>query len=482
MPALRCFVWLALALLLAAPAPLGAQSALPLLLAAEHVPDGVALTIACAQASPPGTLAVSLDGGPPVLVEAVAAPALPPALMLVLDVSPAMAGSATPHSTRLRDAVSRAAALLDRAPTGSLVGLVLFDSAARLAVPLAPDAGAVRNALATLAVAPASEPSTPAALSEALQLGAKHLQQADGSGALVVFAADGPALERPPVPLASDGRLSISIVGLGVGTPPNSAAPASDQLAGLATALGAAYLPYHTAQLSELPALRDALDRRYDELLAAPPVLRALVPATELAPGPHKLAVTGCGSADNIAIEVGPVARSASAPNGLLAASVLAALVAGGALMIRRRNTARYTGRAGKHGRTERYGTALDASTERRAAPRGPEARYWLVVWDGQQRRIYPLVARQNTIGRDQGCDIRIESPLVSGLHARLSLTHEQIELADLESTNGTYLGDLGRPLVAGLPEPIQLGDVIWIGPEVRLTIERAEPNVAAEA
>jgi S-DNA-T family DNA segregation ATPase FtsK/SpoIIIE len=78
-------------------------------------------------------------------------------------------------------------------------------------------------------------------------------------------------------------------------------------------------------------------------------------------------------------------------------------------------------------------------------------------------------------IGRDPGCDLQIDDPLVSGLHARVSLAGGQVTLADLDSDSGTSLG-LGRPrLPAHQPAEIREGDEFWLGPEVRVALRQAD-------
>jgi pSer/pThr/pTyr-binding forkhead associated (FHA) protein len=46
------------------------------------------------------------------------------------------------------------------------------------------------------------------------------------------------------------------------------------------------------------------------------------------------------------------------------------------------------------------------------------------------------------TIGRNPGCDVRIENLAVSGSHARVVRRGKQYVLEDLGSTNGTFLGN----------------------------------------
>lgn len=52
----------------------------------------------------------------------------------------------------------------------------------------------------------------------------------------------------------------------------------------------------------------------------------------------------------------------------------------------------------------------------------------------------YPLAQDEITIGRKADNDIVIDSPAVSGHHARVLRQAGRIMLEDLNSTNGTYL------------------------------------------
>lgn len=48
--------------------------------------------------------------------------------------------------------------------------------------------------------------------------------------------------------------------------------------------------------------------------------------------------------------------------------------------------------------------------------------------------------SRSYIIGRSRTCDIRLSDPTVSGRHAELIVMDDAIHLADLDSTNGTYV------------------------------------------
>jgi hypothetical protein len=64
------------------------------------------------------------------------------------------------------------------------------------------------------------------------------------------------------------------------------------------------------------------------------------------------------------------------------------------------------------------------------------------------------------TLGRGEAVDIRIEDPVASSRHARISRQGDLLVLEDLGSTNGTFLN--GEPLRG--PQPLHTGDRIAIG------------------
>ena len=87
---------------------------------------------------------------------------------------------------------------------------------------------------------------------------------------------------------------------------------------------------------------------------------------------------------------------------------------------------------------------------------------------DEKTFRILPGNAR--TLGRATGADFIVDAALVSRVHCRLTaLPSGELEVKDLESTNGTFVN--GRA-VAGV-SPLGFGDEVAIG-QVRLRLERA--------
>lgn len=449
-----------------APVAAHAQDQAPALRVVEVTREALVVELVCPE-NAALALAATIDGAPRDLIVQPAA-AEPAALALVIETTPAMGEAGTPHSSRLRDAVTRATALLDRAPPGSQVGLVAFDRTARVVQPLSTDSLAARRALGTLLTAPyAPDGSSPGyALDQGLRRGTELLAAAPpGPRVLVVFAA-GPAGELDPATLRApiDAGLSLAIVELG------GPAGAENALARAASELGAVYLSYRADESAALPTQAASVDQGLGALLAAP--LRLQVAREALAPGAHQLTITGCGAPLTTSFETAVARHSVG---GWPASLGVAVLVAGGALLAwRRRATRAATSSSGAS--TARY-RAPGAVTTARGPRQGAVPALELVVWDGRERRVQPLRDRQISLGRDPGCDICIASEWVSALHARISVVDQGIEITDLGSTNGTTVGEPGRILTPDLPEPLEPGEIVRIGPEVRLSVQ-----VAAQA
>jgi two-component system, NtrC family, response regulator HydG len=103
-------------------------------------------------------------------------------------------------------------------------------------------------------------------------------------------------------------------------------------------------------------------------------------------------------------------------------------------------------------------------------------------LWDGAERRVVRLTGRQCSVGRDAGCDVVVANEWVSGLHARLTRSDAGVEITDLGSTNGTWLGEGERYLTAHTPVPLAWGQVVLIGREVRLALLHPDEETAGEA
>jgi len=450
----------ALLLLSVVPATASAQEAPPALRVAEVAPTSLLAELTC-----PGELTPALTAtidGVPYPVSAPVRSAVPLALVVVLETTPVMDETGTPHSTRLRDALTRASALLDRLPPGSLAGLVAFDATARLALPLSADGMAARRALGALVAAPRPLDEQPPALSQALRLAAEALAEAPvGPRALALFAASAPAAAGLPPP----ADLATAVVDLGA-----TGVEARGPLAPLAADLGALYLTYAAADSAALPVRSMTVDQRLADWLEATAPLQVRVDTERLAPGKHELTLTGCGAPATAPFDL----PAADQPFSVWWVGLGALPLVVGAMAVIRRRRSRSGAPERSADSTRRYRAPGAVTTARRVTGALPALE--VVVWDGRERRVWPVRSRQITVGRDPGCDVCIASGWVSGLHARLALIGDRLEITDMESTNGTMVGEPGRRLTPGAPEPLEPGEIVRVGPQVRFCVQVAAP------
>lgn len=91
-----------------------------------------------------------------------------------------------------------------------------------------------------------------------------------------------------------------------------------------------------------------------------------------------------------------------------------------------------------------------------RPMARNEEGLCWLVRND----RAFPLTVGQNVVGRDPRCEVWVEASGVSRRHARVDVGLAITTVADLDSSNGTFVAGVR------LTEPRALvdGDVIEVG------------------
>ncbi|MCS6882003.1 MAG: FHA domain-containing protein [Oscillochloridaceae bacterium] len=450
----------ALLLLSVAPAAAFAQEAPPVLRVAEVTPTSLVVELACPGETLPA-LTATIDGA----VYPVSAPirsAVPLALVVVVETTPVMEESGTPRSTRLHDALTRARALLDRLPPGSLTSLVTFDATARVVLPLTPDGLAVRRALGTLVGAPGALGDQPPALGQALRLAAETLLEApEGPQALALFAAS--AADAPVPPLPTGLAAARAVVDLG-GADEEGRGP----LAPLAADIGALYVPYAAADSAALPVRSMAVDQRLADWVGAAAPLQVRIALERMAPGRHELTLAGCSAPATVMFDV----PAPDQPFRLWWVGLGAVPLVAAAMVVawRRRTLSGTPERSGDS--TKRYRAPGAVTTERRITGSLPALE--VVVWDGRERRVWPVRSRQITVGRDPGCDVCIPSSWVSGLHARLSLIGDRVEITDMESTNGTLVGEPGRRLTPGVPEPLEAGEIVRVGPQVRFCVQVA--------
>src|SRR4029078_1579970 len=79
------------------------------------------------------------------------------------------------------------------------------------------------------------------------------------------------------------------------------------------------------------------------------------------------------------------------------------------------------------------------------------------------------------TIGRDPGCRLVLDDPEVSAVHLELSADERGIRVRDVDSLNGTYVGDVRISEVhLTSPQRVRVGSVsleIAPGPEQELSL-----------
>lgn len=81
--------------------------------------------------------------------------------------------------------------------------------------------------------------------------------------------------------------------------------------------------------------------------------------------------------------------------------------------------------------------------------------------------RIPP--GRMKTIGRAPGADFIVDATLVSRLHCRISAGAAELQVEDLDSTNGTYVNGARVDRAA-----LRIGDKLGVG-EVEFLVARAD-------
>ncbi len=95
----------------------------------------------------------------------------------------------------------------------------------------------------------------------------------------------------------------------------------------------------------------------------------------------------------------------------------------------------------------------------------------WILQSSDATFRLKPGAIK--TVGRASRADFILDVALVSRLHCRLTATDDNLEVVDLESTNGTFVND-ERVDKANLAT----GDRLRIG-RVELTVERQTITMA---
>lgn len=83
-----------------------------------------------------------------------------------------------------------------------------------------------------------------------------------------------------------------------------------------------------------------------------------------------------------------------------------------------------------------------------------------LAVWLVRGKLRIPLEAGESILGRDPGASVLLDDASVSRRHARITVTPEGATLEDLDSKNGTFIGEAR----VRTPQPLSDRDEIKIG------------------
>jgi ABC-type multidrug transport system ATPase subunit len=115
---------------------------------------------------------------------------------------------------------------------------------------------------------------------------------------------------------------------------------------------------------------------------------------------------------------------------------------------------------------------------------RDSDALYKLILTDGPNPgQEFELTKSEIIIGRDQGVDFYLPSPIVSRKHARLTMHEHGYLIEDLGSSNGTYINDrkINQPYVLTSGDKIRLGQTISLLYESSSELRFEPPSGVAE-
>ncbi len=107
-----------------------------------------------------------------------------------------------------------------------------------------------------------------------------------------------------------------------------------------------------------------------------------------------------------------------------------------------------------------RVGYAFSGPAQTLAAVRPDTRTEERLCWLVRNDRAFPLAAGENVVGRDPRCDVWVEASGVSRRHACVDVGTDKTTIADLESSNGTFVA--GERITE--PRVLADGDVIELG------------------
>ena len=122
------------------------------------------------------------------------------------------------------------------------------------------------------------------------------------------------------------------------------------------------------------------------------------------------------------------------------------------------------------------YVSLMTRMSEESVIPSAPGSELWeaappasgmggalvIVAPGGQTRRVSLGEKRTLTVGRTPGNDIQLSDRAASRHHARIVFDGQTCTVTDLDSTNGTYLGN--SKLLPGVSQPLPPGAALRIG------------------
>ncbi|NLT72588.1 MAG: protein kinase [Chloroflexi bacterium] len=104
-----------------------------------------------------------------------------------------------------------------------------------------------------------------------------------------------------------------------------------------------------------------------------------------------------------------------------------------------------------------------------------------VILQENGTTRSFPVGTRRRiTVGRDPDCDIRLEDSQISRHHAQVSVAGDRFQITDLNSTNGTWMGD--NRVLPGVAEPWRPTQTVRLGNHwLRLQGVSGAPGAPAE-
>ena len=95
--------------------------------------------------------------------------------------------------------------------------------------------------------------------------------------------------------------------------------------------------------------------------------------------------------------------------------------------------------------------------------PKGEPIGQLIVVKPPEQAGVGYELTDELTVGRAQGCQVRLDDTFVSQLHARVFRREGKYLVEDLGSTNGTYLNEkkVAGPMTMSAGDHLQIGSIV---------------------